>query len=381
MFTEYVLALIALTLLVILIIVIFWSKSKTTPQKIAQEIFIEGLLALASGDEKLAYQKFRSVVGQDTENVEAYLLLGDLLRKKGKPEKALQIHKELAIRPSLSEGKRAEIEKSLADDYLATQQFDKAVEILEELWKKNRQASSIGEKLLAAYEKIENWEKAVEIEEKLSKSKGEKTSPRAALYKVLQGKAEADKEDYHRARLAYKEALNYDEKCVPAYLYLGEAYVADGRLDEGLEYWRKLLEIVPPAGYLVYPRLEKVLYDLGRFGEIMEVYQEVLEKNPQEIRAMLALANIYQKKGNTNLAVEILRGILEIQPDFFPALGSLILLYSQNGMLQEAKALVEKQQSRLPGLETKLACQNCGAVSSAPPWRCSSCGRVNVYQW
>src|SRR4030065_2309470 len=112
MFAEYVLALIALTLLVILIIVILWAKSKTTPQKISQEIFIEGLLALASGDEKLAYQKFRSVVVQDTENVEAYLLLGDLLRKKGKPEKALQIHKELGMRPSLSEGKGAEIEKS-----------------------------------------------------------------------------------------------------------------------------------------------------------------------------------------------------------------------------------------------------------------------------
>lgn len=379
--TEYVLTVIALTLLVILIIVIFWSKSRTTPQKIADQIFVEGLSALASGDEKLAYQKFRSAVQQDTENVEAYLKLGDLLRKKGKPEKALQIHKELAIRPGLSEARRIQVEKSLGDDYLAAQQFDKAVETLEDLWKKEKHSPEIGEKLVIAYEKMGNWERAGQVEDKLMKIKGEQYSARAAMYKVLMGKEEADRKDYHKARLAYKDALNYDQKCLPAYLYLGEAYVAEDRLDEAVEYWKKSLEEVPGSGYMIYPRLEKVLYDLGRFGEIARVYLEVLEKNPQEIRTMYALANFYEKKGNSNLAMDVLLGILEIQPDYYPGLGSLILLYSQNGMNQEARALLEKFQRNLPAGDSKLSCRSCGYSSSIPPWRCPSCGRVNVYQW
>ncbi len=378
---EYLLALIALSLLVVLIFVIFWTKNRTTPQAIAQQIFMEGLMALASGDEKLAYQKFRSVVQQDTENVEAYLKLGDLMRKKGKPEKALQIHRELAIRPSLSEAKRLQVEKSLAEDYLATGQFEKAAQILEELWKKEKDSIELGEKLLSAYEKLAGWDKAVAGAERLSRLKGEKGSPKAALYKVMQGRTQADKEDYHQARIAYKEALNYDEKCVPAYLYLGEAYLAERRLEEAVEYWKKSLEVVPAAGYLIYPRLEKALFDLGKFGEIFKIYLEVLEENPREIRTMYALAGIYQKKGNANLAIEALKGILEIQPDYYPALGNLILLYSQNGLTQDARLLLEQYQARLAGLDDKLACQSCGQAYSTPPWRCPACGRINVYQW
>src|SRR4030066_876652 len=136
---EYFLALIALSLLMVLIFVIFWTKNRATPKEIAQEIFVEGLMALASGNHKVAYQKFRSVVQQDTENVDAYLMLGNLLRQRGKAEKALQIHKELTIRPSLTEAKRIQVQKSLADDYLAVGQHDRAAEILEELWKKEKE--------------------------------------------------------------------------------------------------------------------------------------------------------------------------------------------------------------------------------------------------
>jgi lipopolysaccharide biosynthesis regulator YciM len=378
---EYFLALIALSLLLVLILVIFWTKSKTSPQEIAQEIFIEGLMALASGDEKLAYQKFHSVVQQDTENVDAYLKLGDLLRKRGRPEKALRIHRELLIRPSLSESKRLQVEKSLADDYVTAGQFEKAAEVWEALWKKERESAETGEKLISAYERLGKWESAVEVDEKLTRLKGALNSPRSALYMVMQGRQEAEKENYHQARVALKEALRYDEKCVPAYLYLGEAYVADGRLDEAVEYWKKSLELVPSAGHLIYPRLEKALFDLGKYGEIIKIYLDILEKNPQEIHTLHALAGIYQKKGNSNLAIETLKEILEIKPDYYPALGSLILLFSQNGRSQEAKALVEEYQGRISSPEDKLSCHNCGQTFSSPPWRCPSCGRINVYLW
>ncbi len=378
---DYFLALIALSLLLVLILVIFWTKSKATPKEIAQEIFIEGLMALASGEEKLAYQKFRSVVQQDTENVDAYLKLGDLLRKRGKPEKALQIHRELLVRPSLSDSKRTQVEKSLADDYLATGQLERAAEALEALWKKERESPEIGEKLLSVYERLAQWENAVEVDEKLTRLKRAASSPRSALYKVMQGKEETEKENYHSARVAFKEALRYDEKCVPAYLYLGEAYVADGRLDEAVEYWKKSLELVPSAGYLTYPLLEKALFDLGKYGEIIKIYLDILEKNPQEIHTLQALAGIYQKKGNSNLAIETLREILEIKPDHYPALGNLILLYSQNGRAQEAKTLVEECQGKISSMENELFCQNCGQTFPSPPWRCPSCKRVNVYQW
>jgi lipopolysaccharide biosynthesis regulator YciM len=125
----------------------------------------------------------------------------------------------------------------------------------------------VAEKLLGAYEKTDQWEKALEVQNRVSKIKSLRNSSRAALYKVMQGRSLANQGEHHKARLAYKEALNLDDKCVPAYLYLGDAYMADDREDDAVEYWNKLLEQVPEAGFLVYPRLEKVLYDLGSWED------------------------------------------------------------------------------------------------------------------
>ena len=114
-----ILSLVFAFIIVFTIMAFYWSKSKKEKEKASPKLYIDALKALLSGEDQLAFQMFKEVAKKDPENLDAYLKLGDLFRKNKRYDKALQIHKELTFRPSLSLEEKNEILKSLAQDYSA----------------------------------------------------------------------------------------------------------------------------------------------------------------------------------------------------------------------------------------------------------------------
>ena len=365
--------------IIFFIIIFFWSKAKREKRKVSPKIYTDALKALLVGDEKLAFQRFKDVARGDPDNVDAYLKLGDLFRRRKKIDKALQIHKELTLRPSLSSEEKSEVLKSVAEDYIASKNHDKAISVLEDLRRTNEDDQWINNKLISEYEETERWEEAFELKKKLSKHKGDDANKVLALYKVFWGKAKSDKNELHKARVAYKEALNYDETCIPAYIYLGEAYYRDGRLDDAAEYWKKLLDVVPSAGYLVFDKLEKTLFELGQYEEITEIYERVSSKNPKDIHALFSLANIYEKKGMIELAIEKYRQILDVDPNFLSAKLSLAKIYQEKGWKEESIDLLEGLIENLPPAHKEFVCKQCGYKSSEALWKCPQCKKLNSF--
>ena len=78
-----------------------------------QPPYLIALAALADGDEETAFKEFRNAVRLDSSNVDAYLRLGDLLRKRGDLERALQLHRELTLRRGLDADSEARVQESL----------------------------------------------------------------------------------------------------------------------------------------------------------------------------------------------------------------------------------------------------------------------------
>lgn len=362
-----------------LIVVFLLVKFKRKKIKPAQLLYIDGLKALLAGDVNLAFHKLKQVVSQDTKNVDAYLKLGDIFRKKKRFDKALRIHEELALRRSLSSEERVDIKKGLALDYIEAGNHSQAISNLKEILKINERDTWTLQFLLSEYEETGNWDEAFELRSKFSKHKTEKDNSVLALYKVFKGKELSSQGDYHKARLAYKEALNYDEKCVPAYIFLGDAYYGEQRLDEAVVYWKKLLQMVPSAGYLVFNKLEKTLFELGSFGEISEIYEQIYRENPKDSHALFALASLDEKKGRTEEAQLKYDQILEIDPSFLPARLSLIRLYQEANEIEKAKEMVEKLFEALPAKVEYFICEKCGFSSSEPLWRCPSCKEWNSF--
>ncbi len=350
-----------------------WSKAKSRKKKSSPELYIGALKALLAGEEKIAFLKLKQVAREDPENVDAYLKLGDLFRRNKRFDKALQIHRELTLRPSLSREEKNEILKSLAEDFSASGNHEKAISVLGELYRTSEKDEQVAKRLLFEYEETERWEEAFELRKKALGRKENQTNRILALYKVLWGRARSERGEFHKARVAYKEALNYDENCIPAYIYLGEAYYHDQRLTDAVEYWKKLLKIAPDAGYLVFDKLEKTLFELGEYGEIPEIYENILSQNPQNTFALFSLARIYEKKGMVEPAMERYNQIADADLSFLPARLSLAKLYQQEGRNEELVDLLDRLIETSSPAEKKFTCQRCGYTSPEPLWRCPSC--------
>lgn len=365
--------------IIFFVILFFWSKAKKERRKIPTKHYTDALKALLAGDEKLAFQRLKEVVRGDSENVDAYLKLGDIFRKRKKFDKALQIHKELTLRPSLSPDEKSEVWKSLAEDYIVSKNHKKAITVLEDLHRTNDDDQWVINKLISEYEETERWEEVFELKKKLSKHKDDEANKTLALYKVFWGRAKADKNELHKARVAYKEALNYDETCIPAYIYLGEAYYRDGRLDDAVEYWKKLLDAVPSAAYLIFDKLEKTMFELGQYEEITEIYERISTQNPKDIYALFALAGIYEKKGMIDSAIEKYRLILDIDPNFLSARLSLAKLYQERGWKEESADLLDGLIENLSPVHREFVCNQCAYKSSEALWKCPQCKKLNSF--
>lgn len=380
MSAGHILSILFAFIIVFSIMAFLWTRVKGDRRKVSPELYIEALKALLAGRDQIAFQRFKELTKADPNNVDAYLRLGDLFRKNKRYDKALQIHKELTLRPYLTEDQKSEILRSLAEDYSTSGNHQKAVTVLEGLYKASDKDERVAFRLLSEYEEMDKWEEAFELRKKHSGSREDENRKILALYKVLWGKERAEKGELHKARVAYKEALNYDETCVPAYIYLGEAYYQDERLKEAVEYWKKLLETVPDAGYLVYDQLEKTLFELGEYSDISDVYENILARNPGDTFTILSLARIDEKKGMVESAIERYKQIIDVDPDFLSAKLNLARLYLEQNRNDESMSILESLTEKLPPTEEQFFCQRCKYRSPEPLWRCPSCKSWNTFK-
>jgi len=365
--------------LVVLFFIIYLFSSRKKKAKPAEKNYVEGLRALLSGEDRIAFQKFRSVADLDTNNIDAYLKLGDIFRKKKRFDRALQVHRQLLLRHSLSSEAKKEIKRAIAQDLIESGDHHKATLVLEELLKMDEKDLGVTTKLLSEYEEQGDWEKALSLREKFFKDKKGKNRKILALYKVFLGKKLKSEGEFHKARVIFKEALRYDEACVPAYIYLGDAYYEEKRVEEAVSSWRKLLETSPQAAYLVFEKLEKALFELGNYGEIEKIYDQILRDDPQNIQALFALAVLDEKRGRKAQAEQKHLQILDQEPDSMPSKLSLIKLYQDKGEKEKANQLVDSLFDDFLNQTERFFCEKCGQSFSEPHWRCPFCKEWNSF--
>lgn len=360
-------------ILLVFILFVLWYSQRRKARTPYPRNYIEALKALASGDSEKAFERFMVVTDEDTSNADAYLRLGDLFREKRQFDKAVQVHQELTFRPGLSKEQEVEIKKSLALDFLEAKRYGKAIPTLRQLLDLSSSDGWVLQNLLRAYEETAQWEQALETKDKILRQKGIKDRSSLALYKVFAGKRLAEEGDYHRARLVYKDALGYDDKCAAAYLYLGDAYMCDQRPEGAIDYWKKLVAKVPQRAHLAFERLESTFFDLGKYGEIVEMYKRIIQADSKNIKGLYALARIFEKMGKTDSAIETYRKALRVNPNLVHIRQHLIRLYRQTDQVDLVLAEIDRLIESVPERADSFICQKCEYVTNEVLWKCPKC--------
>ncbi len=351
------------------------SRSEDT----AIETYIDGLRSMIAGDRKTAFVKFRQAVEKDTDNIDAYLKMGDLFRDKGMIDKALQIHRELTLRRRVPSELQAEVNRSLAMDYIEAGTPDKAKEILQQMIRDGDQRGWAEDRLLELYLKSKSWDDAEELYRSIMKKRGLKDGSTMASIKIMVGRELHERKQYHKARLAYKEALSLDENNPFSYLYIAESYLEENRVEDGLEFLKKLCENAPRYAYLGFPLIEETLFDLGRFSEIEDIYHGVLSEDSGNISARIALAGILEKRGETATAENLLRSVLDSETVNPAAAMRLAKLLAGTDRIKEGLEILSQMADKADFLYDRYGCNTCGKTLQEPMPFCPHCGGLGTF--
>ena len=159
----------------------------------------------------------------------------------------------------------------------------------------------------------------------------DKSKKPLAVFKYQLGDDLRKKREYHKARILFKEALGLDPTFVSAYLAIGDSYIEEKRLEDAVNFWHKLIVAVPDKGHLVIERLQKTLFELGRFGDIAEICENILKHSPDNIKARMTLSEFYEKKGDLEAAEKILEQLVDDNPEDVKAILGLTRIYLDKG--------------------------------------------------
>ncbi len=316
------------------------------PSRSESSLYVEALKDLLDGDEIKAFGKLRQVITEDSDNIDAYLRLGQILRNAGKPDRALQVHKDLTLRTGLSADVKVLILRQLAEDYYETSDFDMAHAALKELITVDSGDLSARIRLLDIQERAHKWDEAYDTAVQILKLRADKSKKTLAVYKYQMGHELYQKREYHKARVFLKEAIGLDPQYVPAYLTIGDSYRDEERLEDAVGFWKKLITAIPAEGHQAIERLKHALFDLGRYGELSDVCENILEYDSHNLHARLTLAEFHEKKGDVDTAQRMLLQIVEESPEHLGSLMTLVRIYLDSGdrkKIEELFRMVERK--------------------------------------
>jgi lipopolysaccharide biosynthesis regulator YciM len=301
--------------------------------------YLEGLKFMAEGENRRAIEKFKEAVRLNSENVDAYLKIGVILRQEKLYNNAIRVHKDLLLRGNLDEKALLEVKRNLALDYWGTELYEKAEPLFEDLKSVKSQYNFVVPYLRKIYEDREEWENAFQLSNRSTLAQSLEGKAILAEYKVRQGHQTAHEKDEKSARTFYKEGLKIDQSCALAYLSLGDSYLKEGRQADAIRAWKDLFKNVPDKAYMVFNRLERALYEKGQFSKIEELYLNLINENEENLPAIISLANIYRKKGEYAEAMRLLQQAQKKDVDTEVIQAQMIKVLVDQNQFKEASQL------------------------------------------
>jgi lipopolysaccharide biosynthesis regulator YciM len=372
-------ALFVLGLVIVLWLLWIWARRNTRRRVVTpDDAYTLALSALIAGNRRLALVQLKEAVQHSSDNLDAYIRLGDLLRESGQIEKALSIHRDLTVRPRLPAGGRARILESLTRDYLAAGRFEEAGQSAERLRHTDPSNRFAFRALQEVAESLRDWPRAIKVVEDRSRLEGQKDKALLARYHGFVGGEEVEAGESKEARRRFEEALKLDPDCLLALLYLGDLEVAGGRPEKAVELWKELAERSPAHGEFVFDRLERAYFEMGQFEEVVVFYRELLHRADREdsVPALLALAEILRRKGNLDDAGSLIQEALEIEPENARAHRLLVKLAVDRKDPAEALQHLDRVLE-LTTSSRVLTCRHCEEPLGGPRWRCPTCRGLN----
>lgn len=349
---------------------LFTRKTDQNPSSF--QLYVTSLNYIIDGNIKKAIECLKQSVRIDTNNIDAYLKLGILYRHAGQPIRAFRIHRELTIRPDLTRQHRMQIFQNLVLDLKDMDDFPRALVYVDKILEIDKKSVWAWDQKIEIFERLEDWKNAFTAFKLRNDNQSSEVQLRLACYKVGEGRVLMQKQEYGNARECFKEAIRLYPQLPVSYVYMGDTYIAENDAEQALASWEQLIMEAPEQSSPVFMRFEKVTFDEGHFDDMERIYAYVIEKAPQNIKALVCLGEFHFKKGEYDKAIGMMNRVLEIDPKSLIAHRNLArYLEKQNDMIKYLD-IIHKMTELMP-LRLTYKCSNCKTELMEFEVRCPSC--------
>jgi len=345
--------------------------------------YILGLNFLVANQIDLAIEELTRAASVDPDALEVHMILGNLHREKGQVGKAINVHQSLLQRPRLNRLEHAYVLLCLGLDYKRGGFVDRALEAFTEVLRldpKNEYALMNLQKL---HEEQHQWTEAYDTRERLSQlAATDARSQSQAILAFLENEIGLEafrRKDCAEAARRFGAAIALDASAVPAYINLGDVRAAEGDERGAAEIWEKLVDVSPDRAYLAFDRLEALGRRTGHPERFTRLCRRLIDENPQDWRARLALSRHLAAAGQPREALDLLFAALVQNPH---ALSIHQAIWRALGQLHHPAALVDRYGELTEHAVFYLdphVCVRCRYRSTELLWQCPHCHDWNTF--
>ena len=345
--------------------------------------YILGLNFLVANQLDMAIEELSHAANLEADALEVHMILGNLYREKGQVGKAITVHQGLLQRPKLTRLEHAHVLLCLGLDYKRGGFVDRALEAFNEVMRLDPKNEYALVNLQKLHEEQHQWLEAYDTRKRLSKlTSPDEPSKNQAILAFLENEIGLEamrRNDYPEAIRHFEAAIDLDARAVPAYLNLGDVRVAQERDSDAAAVWDRLIQVAPDRAYLAFDRLEALAVRARSPERFTQVCRRLIQENPQDWRARLALSHHLAASGRPRDALDLLFAALVQNPH---ALSIHQAIWRALAPLQYPAPLVARYSELTRHAVFYLdphVCMRCRYRSTELLWQCPHCHDWNTF--
>jgi len=319
------------------------SRYVVNPDWTAEDHYRKGVELYSYGRYQEALGAFRVSIGLEPDSIKVYYSLGvTLYSGLGRSEEAAEILEQAVARDS----SWSQVCQLLGVIYMSLDQTARAIELLERAKTLEPSSWQVHNRLGLTHLRRGDMEAAGAAFWEAARRAPWKPHPHLNLARVYeqQGRSEAarrERQIFEQLRPTEEKVQRYLENLadypedVESRCLLGEAYVVQGRMEEGLASFRQAVET--DSSYApAYYGLGAALHYQGKLGPAIAAYERACRLQPDLIGAYADLGQAYHQAGYYDKAIAAYQKALEQRPELAVTRTKLGMVYATQGRLEEA---------------------------------------------
>ncbi len=312
------------------------------------------------------------ILEQDEEPLETQIVLGNLFRRRGEVEKAIELHEKLVKSTDLGPAHQCKARYELGVDYLRAGLLDRAEGIFLALAETRTHRKASLQLLLQLYQQQRDWQKAISCIRELRPIAKPLHGETAAHFYCELAEEAMTRHRLKDARDFLAKALQDDAGSVRASIVKGRLELGNGEYLQALQSF-KAVELQNPAYMaVVLPLISLCWVRLGNERELIE-YLDHLFEDFGIVSAAVERAERLKSTFGSGYAVDYLVPILESQPEPLALARALTLIVEDDPAAHDGlRRICALLKALMEGRE-QFQCDQCGFGASDLYWRCPSC--------